>query len=250
MNLDTVLGKALAILDAFTADDRELGFAELQRRTKLPKSTCHRVLSELVNSGLLTRRGSRYRLSTRLFALGMRVSTELSLIEVSTPFLEDLYERTHETVHLGVREGIDVVYIAKIGGHRQAAAPSRIGGRMPLHCTALGKALLANESSEFRASIIEAGLPRFSPRTITNGRVLATQLEAIAENGVAFEYEESAVGIACVAAPITDADGSVVAAVSITGPMDRFAPAKHRAVVRAAASAISVTLTRRGQAAS
>jgi DNA-binding IclR family transcriptional regulator len=126
-----VIAKVSAILGAFTAEDRGVGFAELQRRTGLPKATLHRLTGELVEARLLDRVDGRFHLSGYLFALGMRASVERGLLEVATPFLEDLYERTHETVHLGLREGHEVVYVAKMGGHRQARAPSRLGGRMP-----------------------------------------------------------------------------------------------------------------------
>lgn len=242
----TVLGKAVAVLDVFTADDSQLTLAEICRRTGLAKGTAHRVAADLVGAGLLDKRGTGYRLSTRLFALGMRASVELGLIEVATPFLEDLYEHTHETVHLGVRDALDVVYIAKIGGHRQAATPSRIGGRMPLHCTAIGKTLLAHAGAEVVDAVVAGGLERRASRTIASARVLRAQLETIADTGIAYEHEESAVGIVCVAAPITDETGAVVAAVSVTGPAARFVPERHRAQVRAAATGISATLA--GQA--
>ncbi|MBO0842624.1 MAG: helix-turn-helix domain-containing protein, partial [Nocardioides sp.] len=104
VHLDTVLGKAVAILQAFTVDDVELPLAELVRRTKLPKATVHRIAGDLVGLHLLDRTSLGYRLSGALFELGMRASVERSLLELAMPFLQDLYERTHETVHLGVRE--------------------------------------------------------------------------------------------------------------------------------------------------
>src|SRR5690349_1097392 len=190
--MNTVLGKAMVVLSAFTADDHGVGFAELQRRTGLPKATLHRLLTELVEVRLLDRDDSRYRLGRQLFELGMRASVERGLIEVAVPFMEDLYERTHETVHLGVREGTEVVYVTKIGGHRQASSPSRIGGRMPLHCTAIGKALLAHAPDELRSEVLAGPLARRTPRTITAPGLLANQLDAIVEAGVSFEFEEAA----------------------------------------------------------
>jgi DNA-binding IclR family transcriptional regulator len=244
---NTVLGKAMVVLHAFTADDRRLGLAELARRTSLPKASLHRIANDLVDAGMLDRDGTAYRLSTGLFQLGMRASLELSLIEVATPFLEDLYEHSHETVHLGVRDGLDVVYVSKLGGHRQAAAPSRVGGRMPLHCTAIGKILLAHAEPAVLTQVLERGLERRAPRTITMPSVLRGQLEQIAETGIAYEHEESAVGIVCVAAAVTDPPAGVIAAISITGPAGRFTPADHRGPVRAAAAGISATLSRRAE---
>jgi DNA-binding IclR family transcriptional regulator len=241
----TVLGKAVTVLHAFTADDHSVSLAELARRTQMAKGTLHRIANGLVATGLLDRDGTGYRLGAELFQLGMRASIERSLIEIATPFLEDLYEHTHETVHLGVRNGLDVVYLSKIGGHKQVAVASRLGGRMPLHCTAIGKVLLAYAEPDVQRQVFEGGLVRRAPRTITVPTVLRAQLDQVAETGLAFEYEESTVGIACVAAPVTDADGHVVAAVSVTGPTGRFNPTQHRGQVRGAAAGISATLTRR-----
>lgn len=241
----TVLGKTLLVLLAFTADDTGVGFAELQRRTDLPKGTLHRVLNDLVAARLLDRDEGEYRLSRLVFELGMRASVERGLLEVATPFLEDLYERTHETVHLGLREGSEVVYVAKMGGHHQAASPSRLGGRMPLHATAIGKALLAHLPAQERDRILAGPLERFAPRTVVASGLLRDQLESVVDKGVAFEYEESAVGIVCVAAAVLDGHDEAVAAVSVTGPVNRFHPARHAASVRAAAAGIAATLARR-----
>lgn len=245
MDTSTVLGKVVTVLHAFTAEDHGVSLAELGRRTGLPKGTLHRVLGDLVAVRLLEKDESGYRLGGQLFELGMRASVERQLLEVATPFLEDLYERTHETVHLGVLEGREVVYVAKIGGHRQAATPSRIGGRMPLHCTAIGKALLAYAPPELLGEVVAAGLERKTPRTITAPGRLRQQLERVVETGTAFEYEESAVGIVCAAAPVLDAEDRPVAAVSVTGPVTRFHPDRHAASVRAAASGVAATLARR-----
>lgn len=245
VDLDTVLGKAVTILRAFRAEDKALPLAELVRRTGLHKATVHRQVGELVATRLLDRVEGGYRLSGGLFELGMRASVERSLLEVSMPFLQDLYERTHETVHLGIREGHEVVYVAKIGGHRQAAAPSRTGGRMPVHCTALGKALLAWADPELRREVLAGPLERRTPRTVVAPGMLRRQLDAIVERGVSYEHEESAVGIVCVAAPVLDADERPLAAVSVTGPVTRFHPEPHANAVRAAAAGIAATIARR-----
>lgn len=241
----TVLGKALAVLQAFTVDETELGFAELGRRTGLAKATLHRTLAELVEHRLLERPDGRYRLSGLVFELGMRAAVERSLLEVATPYLEDLLGRTHETVHLGVREGSEVVYVAKTGGHRQVDAPSRLGGRMPLHATAIGKVLLAHAPPEVRDTVLRGPLTRRTPRTVVNVEVLRRQLDRAVERGVALEHEESAVGITCVAAVVADRDGGAHAAVSVTGPVHRFDPERHTDAVRAAGAGIAATLARR-----
>ncbi|MET9229788.1 IclR family transcriptional regulator [Lentzea sp. NPDC003310] len=242
---NTLLGKVMSVLNAFGADDDELGFAELGRRTALPKATLHRLLGDLAEARLLDRGTRGYRLGGHLFQLGMRASVERRLVEVSTPYLEDLYERTHETVHLGILEGHEVVYAAKIGGHRQASSPSRLGGRMPLHATAIGKALLAHAVPSVRTSVLSAPLTRRTPRTVVTPGMLRRQLATIRQTGVAYEFEESRVGLACVASPVLGHEGEVVAAVSVAGPVTRFDPRAHATSVHAAATGIALTLIRR-----
>lgn len=245
-DLTTVLGKAVTILRAFGPDDRVLPLAELARRTGLPKSSLSRVANDLVGHRLLDRVETGYRLSGGLFELGMRAAVERTLLEVAMPFLQDLYERTHETVHLGVREGTEVVYVAKIGGHRQARTPSRTGGRMPMHCTAIGKVLLAHAEPELRSSVLAGPLERRTPRTVVAPGLLEQQLATVLESGLAYEREESTPGLLCVASPVLDTDGqSAVAAISVTGPVGRFRPDQHATAVRASATALASTLARR-----
>jgi len=242
-SLDTVLGKAVTILRAFTADDQTVPLAELVRRTGLHKATVYRLARDLAANQLLDRVAGGYRLSGSLFELGLRASAERSMLEAAMPFLQDLYERTHETVHLGIREGNEVVYVAKIGGHRQAASPSRTGGRMPLHCTAIGKALLAHSDAALLKEVLSRPLVRLTPHTVTAPGLLRSQLSQVLQVGVAFEHGESQVGLNCVAAPVFDR-GNLVAAISITGPTNRFRTESHVDAVRAAAAAIGNALAR------
>lgn len=242
---DSVLGRAVLLLDAFHADDHRVGLATLVERTGLPKSTVHRMLADLVELRLVEKGTDGYHLGGRLFELGLRASVERQLMEIAIPFMEDLYERTHEIVHLGVRDGTEVVYVAKLGGHRQANSPSRIGGRMPLYCTAVGKVLLAYADPGLLEEVVAGGLVRRTPRTIVAPGLLRKQTEAIREQGVGYEREESHVGLTCVSAPVLDADDVAVAAVSVTGPVTRFKPESAAAAVRAAGAGIAATWARR-----
>ncbi len=247
---DTVLGKAVAILRAFRPEDQVLPLAELVRRTGLHKATVHRLAGALVTHRLLDRvpgPAAGYRLSGGLFELGMMASLERSLLEMAMPFLQDLFERTHETVHLGVRDGTEVVYVAKIGGHRQASSPSRTGGRLPMHCTAIGKALLAWSPPDLQLEVLRAPMERRTPHTIVAPGRLRAQLVRALEAGVTYEREESAPGLVCVAAPVLDADNHAIAAISVTGPSTRFRPEQHASAVRAAAEGLGSTLARRDQ---
>ena len=241
----TVLGKVMRLLYAFAPDEDAVPLSELVARTGLSKATAHRLLTDLAEVGLVERRDRRYRLGQTLYELGLRASTERELREIALPFMQDLYERTHETIHLAVREGVDVLYVEKLGGHRQARSPSRIGGRMPLHCTALGKALLARAPQEVLARRVAAGLPRLTPHTITAPGLLRKQLVKVAETGIAYEHEESAVGLNCVAAAVLGVGDEPIAAVSVSGPTGRFRPQEHANFVRAVAGGIATTLARR-----
>ncbi|WP_306214513.1 IclR family transcriptional regulator [Actinoplanes sp. RD1] len=243
---DTVLGKALLILRAFTVERTTLTFAELQAQTALPRATLHRVADDLLRAGLLGRRHGRYHLSGLVFELGMRASTERGLLDAATPSLDRLRDQTRETVHLAVLEGTEVLYVAKVGGRRAVESPSRIGGRMPLHATAVGKALLAHSPAELLDRVLSTPLRRLAPRTIVDAGMLRAQLGVARAKAIAYEYEESGVGVACVAAPVFDADRSVVAAISVTGPVPGFTPPLHASSVGAAAAAVTAAISRRG----
>lgn len=175
----------------------------------------------------------------RLFELGQQVPQQRDLREAAAPFLADLFEATHETVHLAVPDGVEVVYVQKIDGRRGPPTPSRVGGRMPAYCTGVGKALLAHAPPERLAEVVAAGLAPRTRRTVTMPGRLAADLAAVRERGVATEFEESAPGICCVAAPVLGADGHAIAAVSITGWVTRLDPARLGPAVRTAALGIS-----------
>ena len=139
-DMSSVLGKARLILDAFGSD---LSLSELARRSGVAKASVHRLAGELVEWGLLERAGTNYRLGLRLFELGQMVPRQRILRDAALPYMEDLLVVTQETVHFAVRDGIDVLYIEKIIGHRGLRQQSRVAGRLPLYCTATGKMILA-----------------------------------------------------------------------------------------------------------
>ena len=149
------------------------------------------------------------------------------------PFMEDLYETTHELVQLAVLDGSEVVYLEKIGGHDSSEVSSRLGGRLPAACTGLGKAMLAHAGEDAIDLVIAAGLPGRTPASITDPDELRAALAEIRRTGIARDHEEAEPGIACLAAPVRGS-GRAVAAISITGPparitTERFEPALRRA---------------------
>lgn len=234
----SVLGRVMAILEAFGPEDSELSLTCLTDRTGMAKTTTFRVAKALVGAGLLERSGARYRLGVHLFELGERVPQQRELRQLALPFMEDLYEATHDVVHLAVLEGVEVLYFAKISGSRSSRLPSRTGGRQPAHCTALGKAIVAFSGPAVAASVIDAGLPRVTAHTICSPPLFLRQLEEVRRIGYAVEREEVVLGNCCVAAPLLGPAGPV-GAISIGGPLTRTDPARLGPAVRTAALALS-----------
>jgi DNA-binding IclR family transcriptional regulator len=237
----SVLERVFAILDCFSAQEPELTLAELASRTAIPKPTVHRLAKVLVEKRLLQRTDTGFGLGIRLFELGELVGDRRHLRDVSLPSLEELFEQTHETVHLGVLEGDEVLYFVKIVGYRAFPLPTRTGGRWPAHASALGKVLMAFGPADpdpvLRLS--SAKMKPLTPYTIIDPNRLRRELTAVRRAGIAIESQESVLGNACVAAPIFDQAGCPVAAVSVSGPPLRLRPAQRGAIVRRAAAKIT-----------
>lgn len=210
-----VIDRISLVLDAFDGPGR-LTLAQIVRRTGLPRSSAHRMLERLVHLRWLRRDGRDYELGMRLVELGSLAVHQDRIHRAAIPLLRDLHRATGLVVHLAVLDGADVVYLEKIGGQMVTAIPTRVGGRQPAHCTAVGKAILADSPST------QVDLDRRRTRfSIGSSHQLAAELAKVRAHGVAFEREESLPGFGCVAAPIGPA-GAAVAAVSVCGPMNRM----------------------------
>jgi DNA-binding IclR family transcriptional regulator len=225
-----------ALLAAFEPRDTSLGVNELARRTGIPKATVSRLVKEMAEVGFVERRGARLGLGLRLFELGEQASRRRSVREVALPFMADLREATGQTIHLAVLDGTDVVYVEILRGRNAPRFPSAVGRRLPAHATGVGKALLAGSSEAVVEAVIAAGLTRVGPRTITAPGPLLHQLKRISASGIAYEHEESAPGVACVASAVHVDDGPPVAAVSASGyfgkvNIRRAGPAVHTAAL-------------------
>lgn len=244
MKRDTLslLQRSALVLDAFPGG-AALTLSEVAMRTGLPRSTTHRLLVELAELGWLTRRGNTFELGMALFELGERVGLKHQLRAAAVPFMQDLFAVTEQTVHLAVRDGHDAVYVEKIHGHSSLPLPSQIGGRLPLTCTAVGKALLAPEDPKVRDEVLARPLRRYTPRSITDPKVLARELDSIRRTGIAIEREEAAMGGCCLASPVLAA-GEPIAALSVSVPSERFTPELLAPAVRTAALALGRTLAR------
>ena len=236
-----VLNRAVDVLTAFTrGPGTVLSLAELARRTGLPKPTLHRLLATLDALCLVERTANGYQLGIRLFELGEHVPRKQRLREAALPFLQDLFEASHDTVHLAVLDGTDVVYLERIRGHHSVKPASRVGGRLPAFCTGVGKAQLAFVPDAI-AAVMAMPLVARTAYTVTDHQVLAAQLERVRETGIAFDREENTIGVVCVAAPIL-VDGRPVGAVSVTcaQPTD---PERYASAVKFAALGIRRALS-------
>jgi DNA-binding IclR family transcriptional regulator len=238
----SVLERVFAILDSFSAEDSELTLAELAARTAIPKSTVHRLAKVLVEQRLLKRTDAGFGLGIRLFELGELVGERRDLRDISLPFLEELFELTHETIHLGVLDDAEVLYVEKIAGRRGCTVPTTLGTRKPLYCTGLGKAILAYSTPQLVQAVIQNGLPRRTSYTITDPRRLELELTHAVETGVAYDREEYELGITCVGSPLLNPAGRAWAAISVTGPTTRFRPERTAAAVRTAALGLTRVL--------
>lgn len=237
------VSKALELLEILVDNpDGEVSLSELSVQVGLPKSTVHRLVTELCQHGLAGRVGVKYCPGFKLAELSARSqwSEHRELLTVATPVLEWLFEQAGKTVNLGVLRGFDVVYLEKIAGAGGSRVPSRVGARLPASCTGIGKALLAANGF---ADVLEQGrlrgpLPRLTPYSIRDPKVLAGQLRVAERTGVIFDNGESHVGVRCVAAPVVVRRRGVAAvSVSIFGSSTK--PERYAGYVREAARRIA-----------
>jgi DNA-binding IclR family transcriptional regulator len=236
--MNSVLGKAHLILKAFTVDDDKLSLTGLVRRTGLAKASVYRLAQEMLHWGLLERVGSDYRLGLRLFELGQCVPRQRILREAALPFMEDLLLATQETIHFAIHDGLDVVYVEKIIMHRGLSQQSRVAGRLPLHCTATGKIILAFSTEELLEEVLQAGLTSLTQRTVTSPRVLVDQVKHAREAGIATEFEEIRFGYGSLAVPVFGGDRMLAGALSITAPTSRLNVGRLTGSLRTAALGI------------
>jgi DNA-binding IclR family transcriptional regulator len=213
---NSVLGKVRLILEAFGPDDEHLSLTEITRRSGVPKASVHRLAQELLQWGLLERRGSAYWLGMRLFEIGQRVPRQRILRDAARPYMEDLLQATGETIHLAVLDGLEVLYVEKISGHGQIKKPTRVAGRMPLHCTATGKVLLAFGPRRVLDEVLASPLERVTPYTVVAPGLLRQELAKARELGYAVEREQTREGFSSVAIPLIGPTGATMGALSIT----------------------------------
>jgi DNA-binding IclR family transcriptional regulator len=216
--------KALDLLSAFSFREPRLSLAELATRTGIPRPTAFRLLTTLEQAGFVAKVNAEYQLGIKCFVLGNIVASSLDLRKKAQPHLEQLRDATGETVHLAVLDRWQVLYLERLQSpHPIGFMRSRIGGIVPAYCTGLGKTLLAfKPQDEVEAWLSTQTLQTMTPQTITSARRLLKELRAIRERGYGLDEQEHEIGVRCIAAPICNHAGEVVAAISVAGPADRM----------------------------
>lgn len=246
MGRRSVLGRAFDILAAFVPGESRLSLTEIARRTGLPLATTHRMVNELVRLGGLEREeGGTYRIGVRLWEIGSLAPIRGGLRELAMPFMEDLYEATHENIQLAVMAGTEAMILEKISGRQSVHIVTRVGGRLPLHATGVGKVLLAHASPALLEAVLAMPLERMASRTITDADTLRLDLALVRSRGWSATRDEMTEGAMSVGAPVVGPEQHVVAALSVvvdsrTGDPERLAPP-----VRTAARGLSRQLVDR-----
>ena len=246
------VGRALDILELFL-DEERLSAPEVAGRLGLPRTTVHELIGTLVERSYLAPAGGqpvRYRLGMRPFQLGAAFADHLDLAREAQQAAAEVAAACGETVHVAVLDGTDVVYVAKVDSTHPVRMVSAVGRRLPAHCTGVGKVLLAGLDLEELAARYPRGraLPAMTPRSITSLRRLRACLADVRELGLAYDERESNDAVHCVAAPVHDHGGALVAAMSISVPSFRWSDQRRREwseLVRRGAAGLSERLGHR-----
>ncbi|GGM24333.1 hypothetical protein GCM10011608_06450 [Micromonospora sonchi] len=244
----SVTSRVLAVLGAFDAAHPALTLSDIARRSGLPLATTHRLVAELVTGRALARAADgRYTIGVRLWEAGLLSPLHTRLREVALPYLQELYTTVRENVHLAVWDGDEALYVEKVTGHKSVPTISRTGGRLPLHATGVGKALLAYAPPEVVAAHLRRPLRRCTAYTVTEPGRLARELATVRERGWALTHEEMTLGSCSVAVPVRDADGVVVAAIGVVGHSLGANPQRLVPALRAAADGVAARLAEAAQ---
>ena len=234
--------RACNILKCFPREKTHFKISELARHLRLDRSTTYRILLSLERSGLVEKdeKTGAYSLGLAAFEIGNAYLRQLDFMEISKPVMTELASEVQETVHLAVLSGKEIVYVDKVDSPRTLGVMSKIGQRAPLHCTSLGKVLLAFQPEEEWLRItIEIEMTPFTPRTIISRDKLREELRTIRKQGYGFDYREHEHDVECIGAPLRNHLGEVIAALSISGPQRKINTFREKqfvsSVVKAAA---------------
>lgn len=233
------VARALDILELFLTAEGTLAAPDVVRRLGLPRTTVHELLTTLAARNYLVPapdQPGRYRLGVRTYQLGSRYAEQLDLAAEGREVAREVAEICDETVHVALLEGADVIYVAKVDSTHAVRMVSAAGRRLPAHCTAVGKVLLASlPPTELDSRIDGRELVAMTPNSITSHDALRAALAEIRERGLAAEHQESNPDVSCVAAPVRDSAGHVVAALSVSVPVIRWSEDRERELAELAA---------------
>jgi len=232
-----VLDRAMALVGILARAPGPISLTRLANEAGLHTASTHRILGALMAHGLVEKSGAgEYDLGVRWLEVGNRLRARLNIRQVAMPFMQQLAELTGETVNLIVRRGDEAVYVERVtGGQTMIQVVQVVGAHAPLHVTAVGKIFLADDSASGVMGYAErTGLPAFTPNTMTTLAKLQTELETIRRERLAYDREEAELGVACIGAPVRDAEGKLVAGLSISAPADRHKPGWPEALQKAA----------------
>lgn len=212
----TAVSRAIAVLGAFDEHHARLPLSAIARRAGLPLSTTHRLVTELVRHGALGRMGRDYVIGQVLWGIGLLAPVQSTLRESASPFLHDIYATTLATVHLGVRQGAEVLYVERLAGRASVPIVSTVGSTLPLHATGVGKVLLAHAPAAVREQSLTR-LTAVTPYTITERGPLEEQLERVRRDDVATTEQEMSLGACSIAVPVRQGR-DVVASIGVVVP--------------------------------
>lgn len=240
---ESVISRTARLLGSFDGEHPRLTLTEASARSGLSTSTTHRMLAELVEAGLLSRgSGGRYSIGRKLWELGEVSPFSLGLRETALPYLLTLYEATAENVHLAVLDGFEALYVARLVGPRSVPTISRMGGRLPLHTTGVGKALLAYQDDAFLDAYFDRPLERPTQFSITSEPKLRAQLAEIRRRGFSQTRQEMTLGNTSLAVPVPGPDGMPLAAVGLVTHTVRANTARLVPILQKAAAGMSASL--------
>ncbi len=232
LQLTSGVVRTIAIMETLS-QYQHINLENLAKETKLPKATLLRFLSTLVSLGYVYRDPSDlYSLTLKLFALGSHGLEHIDFISLANPVAQKLCTELGETVHMGVLEGKQAVYVLKKESSFTIRMYSRVGKTIPLYCTAIGKVLLSDMTErELQLYLSKVSLKPFTPNTIKDEQALRSELETVRTQGWASDAEEHEMGTLCIGAPIRDYTGRVIAAMSVSWPLFRFDPEDKKRIV-------------------
>jgi IclR family acetate operon transcriptional repressor len=219
------LSRALSLLECIAASESGITLSDLAQQVGLAASTTHRLLNTLEQHGFAALDGDRgvWFVGVRAFTVGNAFLADRDVVSIARPFMRRLMEHAGESVNLAILDDAKVVFVAQVQCREMMRMLVRLGGRAPVHASGAGKALLAAlEPSQVHALLARHGLERFTANTLGTHGALTADLDRVRARGFAFDDEEHAVGLRCVAATVHDELGDAVAAISLSGPRARI----------------------------